>query len=180
MSDMSNDINLYLKAMSDSDTVISLTNHTYFSLGDPNINNLTLSIPSSRFIEVDKDNLLPLEELDVKPCLDFRNPKLIIKDINDEYLMNSKTKGYDHFFRFDPMKISMKLENDKYSLEVITNYQGVHIYTDNYEDNIPYQLGEDKIHRAIAIEPQDSPLDRKVLAKGDEYDKFITYRFKKK
>ena len=168
-----------LNAMSDEDTVIAMTNHAYFCLGDEDISNLSMKISAKRYVESDKDTLIPLVEKDIIPCLDFNQEKALTKDINDPYLMEHKTKGYDHHFIFDEEN-KVLLENEKYKLLITTDMTGAQIYTDNYADGFEMFSSQKPLRRGVAIEPQDSTLNREVLKKGDIYSKFISYQFYKK
>ncbi len=164
----------------DADTVIAVTNHSFFCLGEENLNHLSLKIPASKYIESDKDTLIPRQVKDMIECLDFRNKKNIMKDINDDYLQNHKTKGYDHHFIFDNNN-PIVLESPKYVLEIRSNFSGCQIYSDNYEDGAVMLNSPEKLHRGIAIEPQDSTLDRKVLSKVERfYSREIEYKFVQK
>ena len=172
-------IELDFRLMSDEKTMVSLTNHTYFTLGEDGLDNLLLKFKSKSFVEPNKENLLPERKRDILPCLDFNNEKPVIKDIDDPYLMESKTKGYDHYFIFDKEK-KIRLLSPRYVLEIETDFPGAQIYTDNYEDGVMMQNTERLDRRGIAIEPQDNPLERKVLSRFEQYQRHITYRFKKK
>ena len=162
---------------SDEDTIISMTNHSYFHLASPDITNLMLEIPASKYIEVDKFDMLPKEEKEVLPCLDFRNMKLVGKDINDSYLIGSKTNGYDHYFVFDEDKKYVRVENSTFGLKIETDFNGVQLYSDNYPDGVKTSITKNIIHRGLAIEPQDSPLARTTLKKDETYHKHISYTF---
>lgn len=174
-----NSLYLTLNAMSDEDTVLALTNHAYFCLGDEDISHLSMQISSKRYVESDKETLIPLVEKDIIPCLDFNTEKPLIQDIDNPYLMEHKTKGYDHHFIFDKEN-KVTLENDNFKLEINTDFSGAQIYTDNYADDIEMFSSQKPLRRGVAIEPQDSTLDRKVVKKGDIYNRFIEYKFFKK
>ena len=86
MQEGDNTLYLSMRAASDKNTIISMTNHAYFTLGDKKNDGLKLTIPSHKFIETGKEDLLPLRERIILPCLDFQKAKRIDKDINDPYL----------------------------------------------------------------------------------------------
>lgn len=169
---------LSFSADSDKDTVMGLTNHAYLSLGQDRIDGLTLCVPSHHFIETGKEDLLPLKEKEIIPCLDFNEPKKIEKDINDPYLQDHRSLGYDHCFLLD--KGNIKLENNKYLLDIQTDFPAVQIYSDNYRDNIKMMKTDEANHRGIAIEPQDNILKRIILKKGSIYHRTIKYHFYQK
>lgn len=178
-----NEILLEYYASSDKDTVLALTNHTYFTLGSKNLDDLSLMINADKFLHPNKEDLLPIEIRNVTQAMDFRISKKITKDINDNYLKNSRTYGYDHHYFFKEINElipQVKLSNNEYELDIYTNYSGVQIYTDNYPDKLKWEQLTDNKRRSIAIEPQDNTLNREILKAKDEYIRFIKYCFEKK
>ena len=180
LNDISSDLLIDFKAMSDDKTVVALTNHLYFCLGDENLDHLFLTIPADKYVEPNPIDLVPEVEKDIIPCLDFRKKKPIMKDINDSYLQNSKTLGYDHHFILNSKDKPIILENNRYKLEITSDFSGAQIYTDNYADNIEMKSTTYLNHRGVAIEPQDSPLERLPLEKNHLYHHQIVYSFSKK
>ena len=180
LNDMSNELLADMKAISNDKTIISLTNHSYFCLGNDSIEGLYLTLPASKYVLPNPVDLTPGEEKEVNKVMDFRKKKLITRDINDKDIQASKTKGYDHHFIFDNDKEPVILENSKYKLEIKTDFPGCQIYTDNYPDDIAMKSTDKPCLRGVAIEPQDSPLERKTVLKGQIYHHQITYSFSKK
>ena len=175
-----NDNTLYVKmsAFSDADTPMNLTNHTYFTLGEKAVEELKLTIPAHKYIETNRYDLTP-EVIKIVPnCLDFQKGMRIGHHINDPYLQDHKTLGYDHCFLLDEGKV--KLENSKYELDITTDFNAVQIYTDNYPDNVKMINTNTLTHRGIAIEPQDNLLDENILRKRKFYMRQIAYHFQKK
>ena len=158
--------------------VINLTNHTFFTLNEPNINNLSLKLDSDTYIESDKDTLLPLSIKPIIDCLDFNNEKLITKDIDNPYLMNHKSKGYDHSFILKNKIV--KLSSPQYELDISSDYECAHIYTDNYEDGVKTKNSDVNFRRGVAIEMTDNILSRPVIDKDEVYQRYIIFSFKKK
>lgn len=152
-------------AIVDKPCLVSLTNHSYFCLGEKRINNLYLKMKSNKYIVVDKE-LLPIEMSSVPNKWNF-----------NEYKSLNETGDIDNFFLVEDKRISLK--SNKYQLDIISNFEGTQIYTDNFVDNVLTLLTDDLTHRGLAIEPQDNQLDRKVLKPGEGYNKFITYTFTK-
>ena len=160
-----------------SDTfIISLTNHTFFTLGESSLDNLSLKISSSRYIESDKESLLPLEEKDIDEFLDFNNEKPLIKDIDK--FNNHKAQGYDHSFLLKDNK-EIYLKSPKYRLDICSDYSNVHIYTDNYTDNVKTKNSNLTKRRAVAIECVDNYLNRPIINKDDVYQRYIIFKFSK-
>ena len=178
MQEGDNTLNVFMRASSNEDTIIGLTNHSYFTLGESKVDALKLTIPAHKFIVTGEEDLLPHELNIVPPCLDFQKGKRIDKDFQDPFLQEHRSKGYDHSFILD--KGEIRLENKKYQLDITTDFESVTIYTDNYADDIPMLGTEEKLHRGVAIEPQDSLLERKLIEKGKVYSRSIRYSFSEK
>ena len=158
--------------------VLSLTNHSYFTLGSRNILKTKLMINAPEFIEVNPDDLIPERIRKVPKCLDFRKPRNIGRCINNPYLKNSKTNGYDHSLILEDVGCPVILENKKYRLTINSSFEAVQIYSDNYENGVEMIGTKDKVYRGIAIEPQEIQLYRQAY--HDIYGSFITYKFEKK
>ena len=92
--------------------------------------------------------------------------------------MNHKSRGYDHSFILKNKIV--KLSSPKYELNIDSNYECVHIYTDNYEDAVKTKDSSVDIRRSIAIEMTDNILSRPILDKEDVYQRYIIYSFKQK
>lgn len=158
--------------------LLSLTNHTFFSLGQDGINNLSLKLEANSFIESDKETLVPQRVKPIIKCLDFNKEKLLIKDIDDPYLMNHRTRGYDHCFLLSGKNI--KLNSPKYSLIVTSDFPCVHIYSDNYVDGVLVKNTKLTSRRAVAIEPEDNLLEKTLITKDEIYQRYIIYAFLKR
>ena len=172
-------IDVDYSAQSDEKTLCSLTNHAYFTLGEDNIDNLQLFIAGKTYILPDPQDLVGVRKENVPDYLDFTTPKLIKEDINNASLQNSRTKGYDHYIYFDEINDANQviLNGDKYQLSIKTNFEGVQIYSDNYEDGVKYFGTSEDIHRGIAIEPSDNHLELHLLEPNTAYKKHIRYQF---
>ena len=140
--------------------VISLTNHTFFTLGESGLDNLLLNIATNRFVESDKETLLPLA---VKPF----TQKIDI------------SKGsYDSCFLLNNNEVILR--SPKYCLTIQSNYSCVQIYTDNFEDGVLVENTNLKTRRAVAIEPEDNLLEKTLINKDEIYQRYITYTFLKR
>ena len=173
-----NEIRIDYEVTTTDKAVLSLTNHTFFTLGEDGINNLSLKISAIKYIESDKDTLIPLSVKPIIDCLDFNKEKLITKDINDPYLMNHRTKGYDHCFLLSENRV--ELNSPKYGLTITSNYPCVHIYSDNYSDRVKNKNSNQPLRRGVAIEPEDNLLDKTIISKDEIYQRYVLYSFKKK
>ena len=158
--------------------MLSLTNHTFFTLGEPSIDNLSLKVSSDEYIESDGETLLPETIKPIIDCLDFNKEKSLIKDIDNPYLKERKAKGYDHAFVLKN-KEGVILKSPKYMLEIESDYPCVHIYTDNYSDGVKTKNSGLPNRRGTAIECVDNYLDRPIISKDEVYQRYIEYKFKK-
>ena len=165
----------YLVRVSD-DFVLNITNHTFFTLGESSIDGLSLKISADKFIESDRETLLPLSVKPIIDCLDFNEEKCITKDIDNPYLKDHRTNGYDHCFLLKNSG-EVILKSPKIKLEISSDFPCVHIYTDNYEDGVKIKNNDAKNRRAIAIEPEDNLLEKPVINKDDIYQRYIIYKF---
>lgn len=141
-----NALKMQYKAKSDEDTVLNITNHSYFNLtGAPcEVTDHILTVHASRFAHVDEDGLVDgvIEDVEGTP-FDFRTPTRISDQIEKDNEQLRIGKGFDHPFIFDTKTDQVQLYNEKTGIEmnVTTSYPLATIYTANYLVNL---LGKDK------------------------------------
>ena len=158
-------------------TPIALTNHSYFCLGEKSIDDLYLQVKAHRFIETRKEDLIPLEEKDILPCIDFNTLSKVNQDIDNPYLKDHRSNGIDHSLVRDDNS-PVILEGSKYRLEIETDFETIQLYSYNYPDDVKMVNTEESIYKGLAIEPQDHFLKRKVYTQ--QYQRYIKYTFCKK
>ncbi len=175
------EIKLEFFAKANKKTIFGLINHAYFNLGEEDLSTLSMRIRASNYLEVNPNDLLQIGKKPCKNCLNFKEFKPINQDINDEYLINSRTNGYDHQFYFDVIDPSLdqfSLRSSNIQMDVYTDFSCVQIYSDNYEDS--KGRGTDKLRRrAVAVEPQESHECLHYLNVGELYHHFVIYKFRK-
>ena len=149
----------------DKPTLLCLTNHSYFNLGESNLDNLSLKMTANKYITTDKD-LLPISLKPINEKYDFHEftPVLKYDDIDNSFMVDDKI---------------IKLKSHRYSLLIESDFEGVQIFTDHFNLNVDTLLSDKQIHRAVAIEPQDNQLNRKVLLPNEVYERYIKYTFSK-
>ena len=174
------------RAKSDKDTVINLTNHSYFNLrGNGSVLDEELSIRSDKYLEVDS-GLIPTGKMIETDgtAWDFGMFKAIGRDI-------SKTGiGYDHCFVFEDDKklkrvACLRDEKAGRKMTVDTNLCGMQVYTANFIDGVVGKSGRIyKKHDGVCLETQnlpDSPNKKNfpscVLKAGDDYYARTDYGF---
>lgn len=182
------------KAVSDEDTVLNMTNHSYFNLDDSSsILDHYLYCDSDAYCAIDKNGMPTGVILPVKGTpMDFNNPTQIGERIEEKYEQVKIFGGYDHNWILhnegDINKLCVKLENNKRTrfVEVYTTKPGVQLYSGNSMDD-PEERGRDGIcfsHRgAICMETQFYPnaLNNRhfpsvILKKGTEYNYTTIYK----
>jgi aldose 1-epimerase len=176
-----NAIEIAYEATTDKQTVINMTNHSYFNLsGDANntILDETLFIDADAYTPVDSTFMTTGEIIPVENTpMDFRTPKAIGQDIDsvsfDQLLfargeaskVAADKGGYDHNWvlntKGDQSKVAVKLSDPRsgITLEVYTNEPGIQVYTGNFLDGSVTGKNGIKYNRqaAICLETQKYP-----------------------
>ena len=116
-----NELKVEMMAKSTEDTIINLTQHSYFNLNghSETIENQELFVNSSKTLETNIENIPTgrFFELDRTP-FDFNSPKECPKKIDNTFVLNKETEVAAILFS---SKNSLKMS-------VITNQPAVHIY----------------------------------------------------
>ena len=175
------------RATTDHDTIVNLTNHSYFNLrGHGTILDHQLTLHADSFTPVDEE-LIPTGE--IRPVIgtpmDFRNGKAIGSQL-------AFIGGYDHNFVLNDWDGSLRLAARLYEertgrvLEILTTEPGIQFYSGNFLDGS--LIGRNGIayekYTGLCLEPQHFPdapnhpnFPSTVLRPGEEYKQTTVYRF---
>lgn len=189
-----NSLKIHYEATADGDTLMNLTNHSYFNLNghtSGDIKNHILWLDCGFFTPITKELIPDGRILSVKETVfDFTTPKRIGQDLDkmDEQLIFGM--GYDHNFAINGrgMQKFAVLEGDKtgIKLECSTDAPAVQLYTGNEIEDSPD--GKDKAvyknHQGVCLETQAFPdfteyshFPDGFLKKGERYERTTEYRF---
>jgi aldose 1-epimerase len=181
-------------AVTDKDTVVNLTQHSYFNLaGKGDILGHVVMMPADKFTPVDS-TLIPTGEL--RPVegtpFDFRHATAIGARINQDDEQLKFGKGYDHNWVFNKQvgeftRMARVLEpTTGRVLEVFSTEPGLQFYSGNFLDGTLKGKGGwvYQFRNGFCMEPQhfpDSPNQPQfpsvVLKPGQTYKNLIVYKF---
>lgn len=188
-----NKLEVVYEAISDEDTLMNITNHTYFNLSGNNKRNILdhkLYINSSKMLKL--ENMIPTKIVECEEKYSFKNAHKI-----GDYIFDSEIKalanGYDFPYIFDEKNVFLDnvILEDEVSgrrISVSTTYPAVVIYTCNYPGGLVVNSNkkELEIHGAICLECQYLPnginsdfIDNKddILRKNEKYFNKMIYKF---
>jgi len=188
-----NGLRLDYTATTDKDTVLSLTQHSYFNLlGRGDVLNYEVMIAADRFTPTDSTQIPTGELCAVEGTpFDFRQATPIGARINQDDEQLKAGHGYDHNFVLNKPPSQLGLAARVYDpvsgrvLEVLTTEPAMQFYTGNFLNGVKGKHGADYQPRSgFCMEPQhfpDSPnhpnFPSVVLKPGDLYKNTIIYQF---
>jgi aldose 1-epimerase len=190
-----NELKLAYHGTSDANTLLNLTNHTYFNLSGHDagkIEDHILALHAANYTPV-VAGAIPTGE--IAPVagtpLDFTKPKAIGQDINADFEQLKLVQGYDHNFVIDGADGSLKeiaeVKDPKSGriMKVFTTLPGVQFYAGNC-------IGEEKgkggvlyqPRKGFCLETQYYPdnihhpnFPQAVFGPGRDYDSVTVYQF---
>lgn len=194
-----NALRLDYRVKSDADTVLNLTNHSYFNLNGHDSGDVeaqTLRISADAITPLGPGSIPTGELMSVAGTpFDFRVPKAIGRDIEAEEEQLRLGSGYDHNFVLSapglehPCAVAESAKTG-IVLECFTTQPGVQLYTGNFvQDDAAHGRGKGGAaygrRSAFCLETQhypDSPnqpqFPSTLLKAGEEYHEVTVYRFR--
>ena len=189
-----NELKIDYNGVTDADTVINMTNHSYFNLNghaSGNILEHELWVDADAFTATD-DKLIPTGEIRLVEGspMDFRVKKLVGRDIDADYDALNYAGGYDHNWCLNnngEFKKVIEISSDLsgITMEVYTDLPGVQIYAGNFLVSEPGKSGATyKKRQGICFETQHYPdainhdnFPSPVVKKGEVYKTTTVYKF---
>ena len=190
-----NEIKISYKAESDKDTVLNLTNHSYFNLngeGSETILDHNLTLNADSFLPTDSESIPTGEYCPVSGTeFDFTTTSVIGDRINSKNEQLEFVGGYDHNFILNKSDKLLKKAGTAESkesgikMDVFTTEPGIQFYSGNYLDGtLIGKSGKYRKQSGFCLETQhypDSPHFPKfpstILKKGDLFSSETIYRF---
>lgn len=194
-----NELCIDYEAVSDQDTVVNLTNHSYFSIAGsagpavPEIFDCKLQITADRFVVIGNDQL-PTGEIrcvDGTP-MDFRIPTEIRLSLENGYEQIAYGNGLDHCWVLESEpgrpKLAARLfePSSGRSLSVLTTMPGIQVFTPDFSSMPVAGKHNAKYNgrNAICLETQYYPnaiwhphFPSPVLSAGRQYSHRTVFRF---
>lgn len=190
-----NAVEINYKAVSDKDTVVNLTNHSYFNLTGKGLTALDhkLMINSDEFTEADEFSIPTGKFVKVSGTpMDFTKLKTVGAEINEDYYELKFGGGYDHNWMLNTKgnlnEVAAKLVDESTGrvMEVYTTNPAMQFYSANFLDGSDLGKGGVVYQRrsAICLETQyvpnainDSHFESPLLKAGKEYNHTTIYKF---
>ncbi len=183
-------------AVSDKDTVINLTNHSYFNLTGHDAGDIlkhNIKIYADKFTPINEECIPTGEIIEVfNTPMNFTSMKPIGQEINsnDPQIVNGE--GYDHNFVLNESGDNLKLAAEVYDpasgrfMEVYTTKPGIQLYTGNHIKGNHEGKGNVQYTRrcGFCLETQYFPNSLKhkhfpspIFRAGEEYIHTTVYKF---
>ena len=189
-------ISLKYSAQSDKNTIINLTNHTYFNLSgfdSGKVFDHELKVRAHSYLPTD-EGLIPTGEIRSveNTPFDFRVPKTIGRDFDLSNRDLMLAGGYDHCLVFEDTEksepeIEVYEKKSGRGMRVYTNQPCVHFYTGNFLVNKKYPFKGNypqSPQNAFCLETEIMPdsmnhegFTNPVLKAGERYERETSFEF---
>lgn len=188
-----NEVKIHYHAVPVEDTLLNLTNHSYFNLSGHDSGNVLdqeVMICADAFTRADEESIPTGEILSVEGTpMDFRGRKPIGREIEADYEALKFGQGYDHNWVLNGSgnRLAAVMYSDQSWIEmkVYTDLPGMQFYTGNF---IVQEKGKEGTvygkRQAACFESQYFPdavhkqqFEGPVVRAGEAYDTTTVYRF---
>lgn len=188
-----NELKIHYRAIPDQDTLLNMTNHSYFNLSGHASGtawNAKVWIDADAFTETDAEliptgTVVPVEGTP----MDFRKEKVVEKEIGADYTPLKLAGGYDHNWVLNGKGFrkaaSAESEETGIKMEVYTDLPGIQFYSGNFlagskgKEGAVYEKGY-----GICFETQYFPdaihkenFESPITKAGEVYDTTTVYKF---
>lgn len=185
---------IFYTGIAGRDTVMNLTNHSYFNLnGHANgtIKDHIATIAADRFTEIDAESISTGKILPVDNTpFDFRKPQRIGEMLEKRHLQMEYGNGFDHNYILSSSSgipsANLYSPESGIGMEMLTDMEGMHFYTGNNLDGTLRGKGGAAYPRfaAVCFETQHFPnavniqhFPSPVIKKGEEKKSGTAFRF---
>lgn len=188
-----NELKIRYHGVSDGDTLMNLTNHSYFNLSghaSGTVLGQEVFIAAEAFTRADAASIPTGELVPVENTpMDFRSYKAIGKEIGADYEALTLGQGYDHNWALRGTGLravaGMRSKETGIVMEVLTDLPGMQFYTGNFLISEHGKEGaEYKRRHGVCFETQYFPdavhkehFEGPVIKAGTSYDTVTVYRF---
>jgi len=163
-----NELELHYEAESDANTILNLTNHSYFNLkghGEGTIEDHTVYLKASHYTPCVPGSIPTGEIAPVKgTVMDFTSPKVVGKEIDADDAQLQMAGGYDHNWVLDDFDgqlqhvATVTAAGTTRVMKVYTTLPGIQFYAGNYISEQPGKEGKTYVRRGgLALETQLFP-----------------------
>ena len=188
-----NTVRIHYSGIPQAQTLINLTNHSYFNLNGHDSGDIlqhTVWLDADRFTRADAVSIPTGELLPVAGTpMDFRIPKTVGRDIEQDYEALNFGMGYDHNWclKGKGFRKAAELRGKARAVEVWTDQPGVQFYAGNFiNDSWKMKDGKPMVRRGwLALETQHYPntpnrddFPTTTVRPGETYKTSTEYRFK--
>ena len=179
-----NVLKIVMGAVTDAPTVVNLTNHTYFNMAGEDREGTALN----QVLQLNCSRYLPTDE-----PMDFTQPKVVGKDVKQDFPALNYGKGYDNCWVIDGYEDGdvhlVGVLSDPESgrkVEISTDQPAAQVYTGNWLGGCPLSKSGKNYHDydGVAIECQGMPdapnhpnFPSQVLRPDEEYRRIILFDF---
>lgn len=190
-----NEVKIHYRAVPDADTLMNLTNHSYFNLSghaSGTVLDQEVMLYADAYARADSQSIPTGEIVPVSGTpMDFRQLKPVGAEIEEAYEALEFGKGYDHNWVLNGngyrKAAFMRSKESGIAMEVYTDLPGMQFYTANFVDHEKGKAGAVyNMRQAACFETQYFPdavhkdhFEGPEVKAGEVYETTTAYRFVK-